>query len=87
MRVTTPVSRNDGHFPIKFKDIPLRQTQQRHFRPLNLRNIQMTDKELMSAELNRLREQALWALQLSRVTRVRRPVPPITLNGRQLNLS
>ncbi len=87
MRVTTPVSRNDGHFPIKFKDIPLWQTQQRHFRPLNLLNIQMTDKELMSAELNRLREQALWALQLSRVTRVRRPVPPITLNGRQLNLS
>jgi len=58
MRVTTPVSRNDGHFPIKFEDIPLWQTQQRHFRPLNLRNIQMTDKELMSAELNRLREQA-----------------------------
>ena len=58
MRVTTPVSRNDGHFPIKFKDIPLWQTQQRHFRPLNLLNIQMSDKELMAAELNRLREQA-----------------------------
>ena len=64
MRVTTPVSRNDGHFPIKFKDIPLWQTQQRHFRPLNLRNIQMSDKELTAAELNRLREQAFLCFEI-----------------------